>query len=68
MTMASKFEIWKLKMNHPWHVHVAKTRFVTFLSTELLNSLEKSSWLQKRGVVPHNGATCPTSTQLLRLL
>ena len=68
MTMASKFEIWKLKMNHPWHV--AKTRFETLLS-EVLNSLEKSSWLQKRachGVVPHNGATCPTSTQLLRLL
>jgi len=66
MTMASKFEIWKLKMNHPWHV--AKTRFVTLLSTEVLNSLEKSSWLQKREVVAHNGATCPTSTQLLRLL
>ena len=48
--------------------HVAKTRFVTLLSTEVLNSLEKLSWLQRRafhGVVPHNRAIGPTSTQLL---
>ena len=48
---------------HAWHV--AKTRFVTLLS------LEKLSWLQRRafhGVVPHNRAICPTSTQLLWLL
>ena len=40
---------------HAWHV--AKTRFVALLSTQVLNSLEKLSWLQRRafhGVVPHN--------------
>ena len=38
---------------HGWHV--AKTRFVTLLSTKVLNSLEKLS-------------CCPTSIQLLWLL
>ena len=54
---------------HAWHV--AKTRFVTLLSTKVLNSLEKLSWLQRRafhGIVPHNRVICPTSTQLLWLL
>ena len=54
---------------HAWHV--AKTRFVTLLSTKVLNSLEKLSWLQRRafhGAVPHNRAICPTRTQLLWLL
>ena len=42
---------------HAWHV--AKTSFVTLLSTNVLNSLEKLSWLQRRAfhwVVPHNRA------------
>ena len=48
---------------------VAKTRFVTVLSTKVLNTSEELSWLQRRvfdGVVPHNRAICPTGTQLLR--
>ena len=31
---------------HAWHV--AKTRFVTLLSTRVLNSLEKLSWLLRK--------------------
>ena len=42
---------------HSPFILAAKTRFVTLPSTKVLNSSEKSSWLQKRvlhGVVPHN--------------
>ena len=39
------------------------------LSTKMINSLEKTAIVaENHGVVPHNGAMCPTSTQLLWLL
>ena len=40
-------------------IYIAKTEFVTLLSTKVLNSLEKLSWLQRRPFhyeVPHNRA------------
>ena len=57
---------------HAWHV--AKTRFVTLLSTKVLNSLEEVVMVAEKsfswGSTIHNRAICPTctSTQLLWLL
>ena len=36
---------------HSYMAYVAKMRFVTLLSTEVLNSLEKLSWLQRLGYI-----------------
>ena len=62
---------YQITAHPPWmDIHVAKTRFVTLLSTKMLNT-SKLSCLQRRachGVVPHNGAIPSTTTQLLWLL
>ena len=48
--------------------HVAKTICLQlYCPQKMHNSLEKLAWLQRRafhGVVPHNRAICPTSTEL----
>ena len=62
---------YQITAHRPFMHGMQLNEVVTLLSTKVLNSLEKLSWLQRRafhGIVPHNIAICPTSTQLLRLL
>ena len=57
--------------DHTAHWLCMAYRFVTLLSTSMVNSLEKIVMLAERachGVVPHNGAMSSTTTQLLWLL